>query len=363
MSPMNRIPLMRPELPTAGEIAPFLALVDRERRYTNFGPLTVRLERQLEGHFKAPAGGVVTVCNGTVAVAVALAEAARPGRSKCILPGWAFVACALAVEIAGLEACLADVNPDSWTLDMDAASELAARMRDQVAAVLVVAPFGLPVDVAGWHDWSRASGIPVVVDGAAGFDSVQASALPTVVSFHATKAFGIGEGGCVVTTDAGFAERVRARTNFGLPLSRGRSGLAVNGKLSEYAAAVGLAAFDNWPARRRALIAVAERYVQSDRLRAVGRFQPGFARNWIGGTANFELHGGCAEQLRQRLAVLGIETRRWWGRGVLALSEDRNYCSDGLASSRNLDRRVLGLPFFHDLSADDQAAVIDAIAA
>lgn len=192
MLDVRPVPLMRPDLPTAEKIMPYLNAIDDNRRYTNFGPLVSRFETELATHFDAPSAGVVTTCNGTLGLAAALMETAKPGRRYCLLPGWSFIACACAAQLAGLEICLADVDPESWALDMDAASTMVRRIGDDIAAVLLVSPFGAALNVADWHDWSRSEGIPVVIDAATGFDSARAGPLPTVISFHATKAFGIG---------------------------------------------------------------------------------------------------------------------------------------------------------------------------
>ena len=67
------------------------------------------------------------------------------------------------------------------------------------------------------------------------------------LSFHATKAFGIGEGGGIATTDPALAEDIRTITNFGLDANRVARLPGMNAKMSEYAAAVGLALLDHWP--------------------------------------------------------------------------------------------------------------------
>src|SRR3546814_2702014 len=67
-----------------------------------------------------------------------------------------------------------------------------------------VSPFGSRMDAPGWTDFQARTGIPVLVDAAAGFDTWSDTALTSVVSFHATKSFAIGEGGAVLCPDAAF---------------------------------------------------------------------------------------------------------------------------------------------------------------
>ena len=67
-----------------------------------------------------------------------------------------------------------------------------------VGGVLPVAPFGRPTDVVAWYRFRSRTGLPVVIDAAAGFDTITLGAAPTVISLHATKVFGVGEGGFVM---------------------------------------------------------------------------------------------------------------------------------------------------------------------
>src|SRR5262249_21568922 len=93
----------------------------------------------------------------------------------------------------------------SWMLDP---SELAAHpMLSKVGVVIPVAPFGRPFNQFSWQAFSAATGIPVVIDAAASFDTALCAprdhlgAIPTVFSFHATKSCGSGEGGAVICTN------------------------------------------------------------------------------------------------------------------------------------------------------------------
>ncbi len=77
-------------------------------------------------------------------------------------------------------------------------------------------------------------------------------ASPAIVfSLHATKAFGIGEGGFVYSGDRTITEAVRTASNFGFDSDRVSANVGLNAKLSEYAAAVGLAALSDLEAKTR----------------------------------------------------------------------------------------------------------------
>ena len=141
-----------------------------EHRGTHFGPLVTRLEERLAEHFGLPKTESVIVANGTTALSASLlAVGAKPG-STCLLPSWTFVASASAVWAANLEPHFVDVDPQTWQPD-----PAALRRRADLAgvgAVMIVSPFGSPVDAAAWAALTADTGIPVIIDAAASFDTV-----------------------------------------------------------------------------------------------------------------------------------------------------------------------------------------------
>lgn len=186
-----------------------------------------------------------------------------PPRSRVLLPALTFVATATAVLRAGHLPVLADVDAQSWLLTPEIALRAAAD--GKVDAVLPVATFGAPHAMAGWHDFERDTGIPVVIDAAAAFGSqwLDAPTGTAVFSLHATKCLPAGEGASWCRTSRSLIAKVRQLTNFGINLNPAAgvpvgmlARIGTNAKMSEYHAAVGLASLATWDTRaalRRAL--------------------------------------------------------------------------------------------------------------
>ena len=193
---------MKPKLPTAAEILPYLETIDAHRWYSNWGPLAIRLEEQLARRLNVGSESVVTTGSGTAGLTAALLAREICGGSFCIMPSWTFAATPHAARAAGLVPWFHDVDPRTWALDPDAVAESIKQMHTRPGAVMVVSPFGAPADLAVWEAFEEHTGIPVVIDAAAGFDTVRASKIPCVVSLHATKILGAGEGGFIATTDS-----------------------------------------------------------------------------------------------------------------------------------------------------------------
>jgi len=341
----SRLPVAVPTLPAADQVLPYLRRIDASGWYSNFGPLVRELEARLASRFAHPTE-VVTVANGTLGLTLALQALDLPRGGLCAIPSWTFVATAHAVRMAGLTPWFVDVEPEGGQLTPDLLSEALPRAPGPVVAAMPVSVMGRPVSVESWVAFREATGLPVILDAAAGFDAVHDATVPVMVSLHATKALGIGEGAFLATRDPALARQWRALTNFAFMGDRTARFPATNAKLSEYAAAVGLAALEIWPDTRNRYIAAARRLriALSDEPRVC--FQPGWGLDWISSTCLVSLPEGSAEDVGMALARAEVETRRWWGQGCHAAPAFADCPADRLAATRRLADSSLGLPFF-----------------
>jgi len=358
---MPTIPIMRPKLPSAERLAPYLRTIDSSRIYSNFGPLVCAFEDRLAARFGLSGGTITTVANATIGLTLALtALGARPG-TLCVLPAWTFVASAHAATMAGLIPYFVDIDPKTWAIDPEKIADVITGAPTTVGAVMPVVPFGRPIDIAAWDRFRSRTGLPVVIDAAAGFDAFSPGATPAVVSLHATKIFGVGEGGFVISNDTAMVREVRARSNFGFAGTREAAVPAANAKLSEYHAAVGLAALDEWAEVRGEWMAVARAYrgalSESNRL----RFHEGFGQTWIASTCVVSLANSEAMRIANTLEQAGVETRRWWGAGAHAHAATNSLPRTSLPATEALANSTIALPFFRDLGSDEIRRVVECV--
>jgi dTDP-4-amino-4,6-dideoxygalactose transaminase len=362
------IPVLRPRLPSADDLLPYLRRIDDTRIYTNWGPLVGELERRLAAHFQLPNHAVVSASSGTTALAGAILAAAgrgRPERPLALIPALTFVATATAVEQCGYEPYLLDVDDDTWTLD--AARLDAHPLLDRVGLVVPVSTYGRSMCQHEWAAFHRRTGIPVVIDGAASFEAASADPrqclgrIAVAMSFHATKSFSTAEGGCVVTTDRAVAKRAAQALNFGFSGSRRSRSASTNGKMSEYHAAIGLAELDRWTTKRNALFAVAERYRQH--MRAVGLADRLVVAPAV---ATCYVLLRCADRtetsrMQRRLARARVGFRFWYGDGLLRQPYFSGVPHDTLETTDAIAPCTVGLPVMVDLADEEIEYIVSVI--
>ncbi len=362
------VPVLRPRLPSADAIVNYLRRIDDTRIYSNFGPLVAEFQRRLEHLLGTPARSVVSASSGTTALIgaiLATAGTASAPRLFALMPSFTFAATAVAAERCGFQPYLVDVDPTTWTLDPAALENHS--ILSQVGAVVVVAPFGRPVRQAPWIRFGELTGIPVIIDAAASFSCIARAPepflgpLPTVLSFHATKSFGIGEGGCVISTKAALHDRLVASLNFGFVANRDSALPSVNGRLSEYHAAVGLAELDSWSTKCAALNEVAKNYRNS--FASVGLKDGFFALPDVDGNYALYLCRSKAESesVQAHLNKGRIDFRFWYDKGLHHHKHFSNVARDSLPVTELLGHRLIGLPMAPDLNENAIRRIAEAV--
>ncbi len=366
---VSPISVMRPKLPTAAQIAPYLEEIDGNRWYSNFGPLADRFEKRLSARFGGRMDSVLAVTNGTIGLTLALQAVAPLPGDLCMLPGFTFTASASAVIAAGLVPWFVDVDPATWALEPEQAKYLLKHAPGRVAAVMPVSVFGRPVNTGAWDRFTADTGIPAVIDGAASFDAAELGQSPVMISLHATKVFGVGEGGLILSRDPGVISSIRSLSSFGFSLKPGETAESrsaqlpgTNGKMSEYAAAVGLAGLDNWSATRARFLKLRDEYLWIMADLPGFKPQPGGREPWASATINFETQLVSSKSLIASLAQSGIQARRWWGDGCYNEPAFAACPRNALPVSEQVIDRVIGLPFYIDMTSEEMLRVKKAIA-
>lgn len=350
-------------LPAAERLLPYLKMIDETRRYSNCGHLLLSLQERLSsamgGNFVALAGSGTAALEGAI---LASAGRARSGKRICLLPAFTFIGTVAAVEQCGFEPYFVDVDPRTWMLDPS--SMLNHPMLESAGLVLVVSAFGRKVGQAAWSAFRKATSIPVVIDGAAMIESVFDSPsecvgeIPVALSFHATKAFATGEGGAVVVSNEAMWRSVMKALNFGFDATRHSVTSGINGKMSEYHAAIGHAELDGWPEKLRRFRETATLLRDACDAAEV-LVSPVVGANYaIAEAATLEQ----SERLRRQLAEERIGFRLWYGEGAhrhpstAALPRDPR-----LPHTEDLARRLIGLPMSVDMSAREIRLIADAV--
>ncbi|OGT47437.1 MAG: hypothetical protein A3E83_01680 [Gammaproteobacteria bacterium RIFCSPHIGHO2_12_FULL_41_20] len=367
MKVKKNIPLCLPKLPTTEKIIPYLKKIDASRWYSNQGPLLKEFLLRMAKLFHIQPTQITTASSGTLLLELCLKAMNIKKNSLCITPAWTFVATPLAIINAHLTPVFVDVDPVTQTIDP---LQLEANLphlahKGEIGAVIVVAPYGMPINVKDWDNFSDKTGVPVIIDAAAAFDTVlqlpqmRVSKTPIMVSLHATKIFGVGEGGMMLTTDTALINQIESLTQFGFKNSiRNAESLGTNAKVSEYTAAIGLAALDSWEKTRTAWEKLATQYQQLLNMLEIKHL---FTHQWLSSTCNI-IVPYQADAIANTLENSGVMARKWYGDGCHHHTVFKSALATELPNTEYLRKSTLGLPFYLNINIDDINTVIDQLA-
>src|SRR2546425_13217583 len=200
----------------------------------------------------------IAVTNGTAALHVAqLAHGIGPGQ-EAVIPPLTFFATASTVLLCGAKPVFVDIDHSSYNMDP---VKVASVIKRKTAADLPVHLYGQTADIDPILTVAHDRGIPVNEDACqtagAEYHGKKAGNLGDTAcfSFYATKNMTTGEGGMIVTDDDRVAEKARLLRHHGQPAKYEHVLVGFNYRMTEIAAAIGLAQLaklDGWVKQRRA---------------------------------------------------------------------------------------------------------------
>ncbi|HEY0841785.1 DegT/DnrJ/EryC1/StrS family aminotransferase [Methylotenera sp.] len=234
----------QPNLPPLQDLIPFLEEIWANKILTNGGPLHQRLEKELCEYLGVEHLSLFT--NGTIALVTALQALNIKG--EVITTPYSFVATSHSLLWNGIKPVFVDIDPDTLNLDP---SKIEEAITSQTTAIMPVHCYGHPCDVEAIRKIADKYQLKVIYDAAHAFGvkdaggSVLRHGDLSVLSFHATKVFNTFEGGAIVCPDAETKLRIDQLKNFGFVDEVTVTEPGINGKMSEYNAAVGLLQLKN----------------------------------------------------------------------------------------------------------------------
>jgi dTDP-4-amino-4,6-dideoxygalactose transaminase len=192
------------------------------------GPACRALEAELATLVGAGTALATSSCGSALHLAL-LSLGVRPG-DEVIVADYTFPATGHAVRWVGGTPVFADVRPDTWCIDVDAAASLVT---SRTVGIIAVDVFGQPADYDDLRALARAGGHWLLEDAACALGATYrgrpAGSLADLAafSFHGRKGATAGEGGALVAPQADGLDRARVLHTYGSEPAYGRAVVAV----------------------------------------------------------------------------------------------------------------------------------------
>lgn len=357
----------RPDLPPLQELLPSLEAIWQSRNLTNCGPFHEQLEAALCEYLGVEYVSLVT--NATVGLLLALRAVRVCG--EVITTPFTFSATSHGLVWSGLTPVFVDVEPGSLNIDP---ARIEEAITPQTCAILAVHCYGFPCQVEAIDAIAKLHGLKVIYDAAHAFavrhrgQSLLTHGDLSVLSFHATKVFNTFEGGAIVARDAKMKAQLDLLKNFGITDEVTIDETGINGKMSEFNAALGLLQLkrvdDAIEERRRIADTYLAAFAPVRGIRCLVRAdEPGANHAYF--PILIEDEFGCTrDDVYLRMKARNVNARRYFFPLVSSLPPYRRLPSaapENLPVATQAADRVLCLPIYPGLSLSDQSRVIEAL--
>lgn len=226
---------------------------------SNGGHQHVTLEARLRERLEVP--NVSLFSNGTIALLVAIQSLRLQG--EVITTPFTFPATTHVLWWNGVTPVFADIDPETMTLDPKSVEKAITQ---RTSGILGVHVYGIPCDVAGLGDIADRHGLRVIYDAAHAFEAkIDGVGIGnfgdiSMFSFHPTKLFHSGEGGCLTYRDPNLKDRVDLLKNFGIRNEFEVIMPGINGKMNELQAALGHVVLELVEAERERRLRIRRQY-------------------------------------------------------------------------------------------------------
>jgi perosamine synthetase len=303
----------------------------------------------------------VATSSGTTALHLALlGYDIGPGDEVVTVP-FTFIASANSILYTGARPVFVDIDDGDFTIDV---AQVEAAITPRTKAIMPVSLYGQPADMPALVEIADRHGLAVVEDacqahGAAIGDRKSGTWGAGTFSFYPTKNMTTGEGGMITTNDGALAERVRLLREHGMKVRYHHDVVGYNFRMTDIAAAIGLAQLPKLAAYNERRRAIAARYDRDLRGVVTPGVRHGVRHVYHQYTIRVHDRDAFAESLRGR----GVGSAIYYPIPVhrqkpfIALG----YGDEAYPVTDRLTEEVLSIPVHPSLSDDEVDQVIAAV--
>jgi dTDP-4-amino-4,6-dideoxygalactose transaminase len=358
---MFEIPFLRPNLVKKERFISNFEKIEQTRIYSNYGPLNNLFEERVITQMFDGTGSAVTVQNATIGLMLSISQSKRPKGKYAVMPSFTFAATPLAAEWCGLQPYFLDIEPENWQMNREQLDQTVKLLGDEIAVIVPYATFGTAIELSVYNMLLQ-QGIPVVIDAASSFGTITPEEAAhfgkgfggaVVFSFHATKSFGIGEGGLVYSMDQDLIKRIRQAGNFGFSSSRESVIQGLNSKMSEYTAAIALATLDQFKAVQENRRTIYEYYLQE--LLQADLLERGWSTQKKQGSVVDQFisilspNSYSNREVVELLASNSIEARTYFSPACHQQKQFQSYPHSTLHVTEYIAKHIVSLPLWEEL--------------
>ncbi len=352
------INVTRASLPPLSEYEAMLQDIWDSAWLTNMGKYHEELKAKLRDYLDV--GAIELFVNGHSALELLLQALNLQG--EVITTPFSFASTTHAIVRNGLTPVFCDIRESDYTLDP---AKLEALITDRTCAILPVHVYGNVCAAREIQEIADRYGLPVIYDAAHAFgesyegQSVGSLGTASMFSFHATKVFNSIEGGAVTcgTENPALMAKLYELKNFGILGKEEVASVGANGKMNEFAAAMGLCNLrhvDDYIEKRREIFQQYQTLLGGIEGIILPELSPKIKPNYAYMPVRFHGFVKSRDEVYAALEREDIHARKYFYPCINAYSCYRaQYDPEETPVAKRMSEEILTLPIYPDLVAED----------
>ncbi|MBD3308789.1 aminotransferase class I/II-fold pyridoxal phosphate-dependent enzyme [candidate division KSB3 bacterium] len=211
------IPITKPHLTSEDAQAAYETILSG---WVTQGPKVQEFEERFAAYVGAKYAVAVSSCTAALHLAMIVAGIG-PG-DEVICPSFSFIATANSIKYAGATPVFADIEPNTYNLDL---ADVEKRITPNTKAVLLVHQMGMPADIDAFRALCDAYHVQLIEDAACAIGSsykgrkIGSHSDLVCFSFHPRKVISTGDGGMITTPHEAYAQRLKLLRHHGMSVS------------------------------------------------------------------------------------------------------------------------------------------------
>ncbi len=164
----------------------------------------------------------VAVCNCTTALHLAMIVSGIKDGDEVICPSMSYIATANCIMYVGAKPVFAEVNPETYNIDINHVEKL---ITSKTKAVLIVHQIGMPADIDAFTELCKKYNLKLIEDAACAAGSsykenkIGSHSELVCFSFHPRKVITTGDGGMITTNNEKYYNRLKLLRQHAMSIS------------------------------------------------------------------------------------------------------------------------------------------------
>ena len=369
VSPSQDVYVAQPTLPDYPLLDAKFKKIVESKMLSNFAHYSSQLELNIQRLLSVEKALTFPNCTSTLMLSLKLLNLS----GEVILPSFTFSATGHALVWNNLTPVFADINPNTFNIDPD---DVEAKITDKTSAIVAVHIFGNPCDVQRLEDIAKRHSLKLIFDSAHALGSKYRGGMigsfgdVECFSLSGTKVITSAEGGIATSNNEQLMERMHLGRNYGAGNDYDCRYFGINGKMSEFHAAIALESLQLLSDSVRARNEIVGLYVK--RLSEI----PGHGIHFqyvpeenvstykdFGIVISRESFGMDRDELIAELNKEGVFPKRYFFPPLHKMTcyQDLDHRAEGLENTANIANSIICLPIYSHMKVDTVEMICSAV--